>query len=479
MRHVCRLSVLTVVLLAGSAPAWSLPKGISVGGIGGGEIGPIGPIGPVLAPEEPPAKPGLGGVTRTATSIALTVHDLATDEEGLELQRKGPGASVFAVVASWGAQAGTGGTQTATDAGLPADSPHRYRVRTWNQFGSRYSDELLVYTKGAGHAVWRAELVLETGTASNADTEDEVRVGLNPYSGSPTVPRGNLTFLDYARDDFERGHTDSYDLNLNGVSELADINTVYVAKGGDDAWCLRSLALKVNNQQVFSRSFASEPNGCRWIDDDDGHTLSVIVPFADLRASAEWQGYNHTAALFALAFFGIPNAELVSRFEAIVGDAIHDNELYWGQLYGAAVEVTRGCPANVVECNKLHVDLDLAASVTGPNPEVDIDFDVNVACTGGNLEIATENFHVEADSALIWELVSLGLIEFLDNAVEDEVRSSFEAIERSVSGVGACKAFVDDQAGLRVEKVEESTPPRRNPRGDVIIKGAKDLQLAK
>ncbi|HEY0705236.1 MAG TPA: hypothetical protein VGG33_00465, partial [Polyangia bacterium] len=56
-----------------------------------------------------------------------------------------------------------------------------------------------------------------------------------------------------------------------------------------------------------------------------------------------------------------------------------------------------------------------------------------------------------------------GLIELVDNAVESEVKSSFEAIERSVSGVGACKAFVDDNAGLRIERVEQprvTRPPR-------------------
>jgi hypothetical protein len=442
--------IAALVVLGGTPAALALPKG-TVGG-GGGPI----VVGPGWAPEEPPTAPLLGAGARTANSLTLTVHDRASDESGLELQRQAPGETSYSVVASWGALPGTGGTRTFVDTGLTADSPYRYRVRTWNENDSSYSEQVLLYTKGAGYAVWRAEVILETANVSNADTEDSVHVSLNP-GNTNVVPHGNSTWLDYARDDFERGHTDSYDLNLGGVSELSDITHVYVSKTGDDAWCVRSLGLKVNNVQVFSKSFSALPGGCLWVDDDDGHSLQFAVPFAELRASSEWQGYNHTQALFGLAFFGLPNAELVSRFEGIVGDSTHGTELYWGHLYGQAVEVTRGCPATVAECPTLHVDLDMAASVTGPNPDVDIDFDVNVACTGGSLEINTANFHVEADSALIWELVTFGLIELVDNAVEDAVKTSFKAIERSIAGVGSCKAYVDGDAGLRVEKVEESS----------------------
>jgi hypothetical protein len=447
-----------VLCLLGAPRAWALPKDV-IGG-GGGPI-VIGPVEP-----QPPSAPTLGMSGRTANSLTVVVHDRGNDESGLELQRQGP--SGYVTVASWGPLPGTGQTRTFIDSGLPSDTPQRYRARTWNNEGSSYSDQLLLYTKGAGHSVWRAEVILETANVANADTEDSVHVSLNPGNYN-VVPHGNSTWLDYARDDFERGHTDSYDLNINSVSELSDITHIYVSKTGDDAWCVRSLALKVNNLQVFSKSFAGLPGGCLWVDDDDGHSLQFAVPFGELRASPEWQGYNHTQALFWLAFFGLPNAELVSRFEGIVGDSIHDTELYWGHLYGPAVEVTRGCPANVAECQTLHVDLDLAASVTGPNPDVDIDFDVNVACTGGNLEINTANFNVEADSSLIWELVTFGLIELLDNAVEDAVKSSFQAIERSISGVGDCKVYVDADAGLRVEQAQPSG--RGTVKGGVVKAG--------
>ncbi len=148
----------------------------------------------------------------------------------------------------------------------------------------------------------------------------------------------------------------------------------------------------------------------------------------------------------------LPNAELVSRFEGIIGDAIHDNVLYWGKLYGAAVEVSRGCTPGEANCQTLHVDLDLAASVILPNPEVDIVFDVNVACTDGDLIISTSDLIVEADSSLLAKLATLGTIKYLEKRIEDEVKAKFKGIERSITGVGDCRVYVNDAAGLRIEE---------------------------
>lgn len=79
-------------------------------------------------------------------------------------------------------------------------------------------------------------------------------------------------------------------------------------------------------------------------------------------------------------------------------------------------------------------------------------------------------------------MLTLGLIELVDNAVESEVKSSFEAIERSVTGVGACKAYVDGDAGLRIEKVEDTgrpKPPRGIDRGAVKSKNADITQASR
>jgi hypothetical protein len=123
--------------------------------------------------------------------------------------------------------------------------------------------------------------------------------------------------------------------------------------------------------EVFDRDFGAA-SSCHWLDTDGGHSPTLTVSHAELRAHPAWAGYNHTAAQF-LPAFGIPNEELVSRVEALVDDSLHGEDLYWGDLHGPAVEITRGCPASEAECTTAHVDLDLAYDTWLPDPEVDVD----------------------------------------------------------------------------------------------------------
>ena len=80
--------------------------------------------------------------------------------------------------------------------------------------------------------------------------------------------------------------------------------------------------------------------------------------------------------------FEFPASELTSRLEGLVGDYFPEKLplFYWGDISGpAAVEVKGG----LFEGNYTHVDidLDLAARVAAiDDPEVDIDFNVKLAC---------------------------------------------------------------------------------------------------
>jgi hypothetical protein len=218
------------------------------------------------------------------------------------------------------------------------------------------------------------------------------------------------------------------------------------------------LTLKVNGIEVYSEDFSTLSGGCRWIDHDDGHYPAYVVSHARLRAHAAWQGYNHDVALAILAFSGIPNAELVSRLESMTGDMIHDNELYWGHLHGAAVEVTRGCPAGAEPCQTLHVNLDLAADVFGPDPEVNVEFDLTFACADGHLSVTSSNEVIDVDSDWYWEVISLGLINFLDGEVEDRVIAGWDAINEAI-GVGAdCRISVNDHGDIFIAAVESAPP---------------------
>ena len=434
--------------------AWSLPK-----------LGPIGPgtTGPVIVIEDlPPTAPSLDVMTREATAITLLVTDHATDEQGYELQRRpADDSNPWTPIATWGPQ--TGQFQY-TNTGLQPDSVYCYRMRIFNNKGSKFSPQYCAYTlDGKAYDVWRAQIIFHTADRSDAGTDDSIYVQLNGSANA--LPGGNWTWLDYARDDFERGDTFAYDLNLDGIGELGDINQIYIGKQGDDGWCLADFALKVNGIEVYNQDFSGLPGGCRWIDEDDGHFWAYVVPHATLRAHPAWANYNHTAALFTLGLAGIPNAEIVSRLESMTGDMIHDNELYWGDISGAAVEVTRGCPAGVEPCPTIHVDLDLAADVFGPDPGVDVDFDLTFACDNGILSVTSSNVVIDADSDWFWEVLSLGLINFVDSEVKDRVIAGWDAINEAI-GVGAgCIVSVNDNGDIFFEAVESDpadggvTPP--------------------
>jgi hypothetical protein len=49
--------------------------------------------------------------------------------------------------------------------------------------------------------IWRAQITIQVGNVGNAGTDDGVRVELSPT---------NSTWLDYARDDFERNSSFTY-----------------------------------------------------------------------------------------------------------------------------------------------------------------------------------------------------------------------------------------------------------------------------
>ena len=408
----------------------------------------LDPVDPATEPPVPPSGVLIG--ERAATSVPLSFQDSSAYEDGYRLERRLPGQG-WQTVRSFGVQ--TGGVQH-TDTGLTPDTEYCYRVAAFNSHGTRLSSERCLYTRdGNDYRVWRAQLVVRTTDRSDANTDDSVSVSLNGSS----VPSGNLTWLDYGRDDFERGTEYTYDLNLDAIDDMSDITRINLTKEGDDGLCISGLALKVNGIEVFNQDFGAAAN-CKVLDSDSGHSRTHSVSHDELRAHPAWSSYNHDAALFALAF-GIPNAELESRVESMVGHGLHDTELHWGHIYGDAVEVTRGCPAGVEPCTTAHVDLDLAKDSWLPDPEVDVDFDLDFVCSDGALTITTSNLEVDADSEWYWELLSIGFIEIFDYKVAKGVTEAWTALEETLDVGADCRVTVSDEGGLFIEAVPRQTPP--------------------
>ena len=65
--------------------------------------------------------------------------------------------------------------------------------------------------------------------------------------------------------------------------------------------------------------------------------------------------------------------------------------LAWGNktgidtIWGDAVE------ANFVDASTIHIDLDCQKEMSGPNPEVDIDFDLHFSCVHGIVQLDLKN----------------------------------------------------------------------------------------
>lgn len=123
--------------------------------------------------------------------------------------------------------------------------------------------------------VWRAQLRLAIANVSDAGTDDDVQVQLNVK---------NSTWLDYARNDFERNKTYTYDLALTKVTKLEEITKLRIRKTGTDAICVRSVTLLINGKTIYSKTFGNTQSTCQWLDNGDGHPNSFSISSATLRA---------------------------------------------------------------------------------------------------------------------------------------------------------------------------------------------------
>jgi hypothetical protein len=249
--------------------------------------------------------------------------------------------------------------------------------------------------------VQRVQIRLVTANVSDAGHSDSLLVSLN---------QNNFTWINYAGDDFERNDDDTYDLLLDGVDQFNDIKWITISKTGDNGWCVEQLELIVNTADapVYSRSFSP----CLWLDNDGSNKRSLTIPFGTLRILALWRNYDPPPIADQLV---IEREELESRIEAAVGHALHGTQGYWGQIHGRPVEVERAGNQTV------HVDVDLAADVFGPDPEVDLDFDLELSCTDGVIEMRIENLDPSVDFPWYVEFLF-----FLEDDIEDGILDAID-----------------------------------------------------
>jgi hypothetical protein len=403
----------------------------TLSGGGGGAV--------VEDPYRPPLQPFITGpVSRTETTLTVRLWDRSSYETGYELYRgpsdNGPWTSI-ALMNPFTNQVDY------PDSGLSPDTRYCYRLRAFNGYGESFSYANCFPTLD-GRSVWRVQLRLRTANVEDAGTDDGVYVMLNGH---------NLTWIDYGGDDLERGDEFTYDLVLDGVSDLADVNAIGIAKEGTDGWCIESLSLLVNSKdhqpvEIYNEYFGSTAATCHWLDwASAGIHGSYTVPHARLRAHPLWQNFQQPDPQMAL---GMPREELESRIESMVGNKIHGKDAYWGDLDG-----DRYVEVSFKDEKAIHVTLDLVAEVPlTRNPEVDLSFDLRFAgsCTDGQtpleVHITPENIQASADADW-WEEVVTFWINFLEGDVADAVVNGFPNLAQTLSLNPGKPACVDPVVG--------------------------------
>jgi hypothetical protein len=204
---------------------------------------------------------------------------------------------------------------------------------------------------------------------------------------------------------------------MDGVSTISDLQYIHISKTGSDGLCLNSFALIVNGREIYTRTF---PGAGHWLDNDSDSAPAYLIFGSAMRSDDAWIAYTQPFPPLT-----IPRAEMESRIEAMVGDFAHGNRLYWGHKYGRAyVEVSK--KAQTV--NTLHVDLDLSADVFGFDPEVDVDFDLEIGCVNSQITLDTKNVKVVVDSDWYAEILSLGIYEFVDSYVNGRLAQALKSL---------------------------------------------------
>lgn len=259
-----------------------------------------------------------------------------------------------------------------------------------------------------GTAVLSAVLSIRTCDKKDTKTDDAVYAELRD---------GARTWLDYGRNDFERNATYDYDLDLTGISTVADITRLRIHKNGSNGLCISRVRLYINQVLAFERSYASG----RWLDNSDADR-TLEFSSAALRADAHWSAVNLNLAKTA----EVTRAEFESLIESLVGTAIHGNALYWGHYHGRAVEVSRKSD------HVLLVDLDLGLDLNNWfDPEVDINFEVHL-CKDGAFAPSVKNRKVNVDSRWYSEVVSLGIAQLVDDKAHDRIARRMKGLDVGV-----------------------------------------------
>lgn len=332
-------------------------------------------------PVPTPAAPAVGLQIVDREVESLTVRWSGINLEGQVghlLQRRSNGGS-WTTIAGSRSQLISG--NRFVDGGLPSGEEFCYRVTVYLPSTSVTSNEKCESTKlppvdTDDFPVWRLQARFVTGNIGDADTDDDILVKLNGQNG---------TWVDYGRDDFEKGDTFTYDLLPVDVGTIGQIDRFEISKNGTNGWCVDEFTLLVNENPIYHHDFGVS---CHWLDNDNSHSRTFSVDGDTMRSHELWEQFSQPIPSFIM-----PRIEIESRIESVVGHFIKGEKLFWGDLHGRAVEISKAAGN---DNQTIHLDLDLSYDLPGPfNPEVDVDMDIRYSCQNEVVTINILNAEIE------------------------------------------------------------------------------------
>ncbi|MDH3677271.1 MAG: PLAT/LH2 domain-containing protein, partial [Nitrosopumilus sp.] len=191
--------------------------------------------------------------------------------------------------------------------------------------GSNFITDASASNHFLDNPVWRARIIIEVSDEKDANTDGWVFVQLNS---------DNITWLDYYRDDFERGTTNVYDLRLDNVDTIKDINLVKIGLEGkmvddeftSDGICIKSILIVINDGKIYFQNYDHlSPYQCRWIDPDENDDPIYVNSNSIFNQNNElWESFETTPYPSK-----ITKNELISKNEMIIGHWNYDSNVHW------------------------------------------------------------------------------------------------------------------------------------------------------
>jgi len=314
------------------------------------------------------------------------------------------------------------------------------------------AETVLIPTKPAFEkiAIHRIQLRLTTANVSGANNDQGVWVQMNAADEKFWLYRGF--------DNFERKHTDTYDVLSRHISFIKDIQFLKLGVKGSDNWRIQKLELLLNDCAfpVYVKDFGV-----------NGLNITLDQPLAiasqALRQAAGWNYNNNNSQIHVLPAI-LPKDKLLRLMEATIGNQILNTNLAWGDYsgidtrWGPVVEVT------YKNANTVNIDLDLQKQVDGPNPEVDVNFDLEFKCINGRIRIEVKNVTYHTS---VWAKILEWLKSFVPGLLA-------KALGNPLGGVAA--SYLSKFLDYSVEFTPD-TPPTQQACRLILVQPNCDIRL--